>query len=241
MNESGLDQLETEICDRLLADSWFAASRQLPDSSYVTIPVIPAESGDIDTMIAKSIGEIGICVTVKVVEAKVSKTDVGGVYFDPIEVVILVAENVMLNRGDTGTQKTGKATTLRAAALLSLWKPASLSCLLTANEAGYKQVDDDGGLVQHNFRLKAQGGLSVTLSQVATPVITGDGSPSAVLTCATPGAAIFYTINGRHPAPLSGTLAPADGNIGAVADNTTLKVRAFLAGYRDSNIATLQT
>jgi hypothetical protein len=238
MNEDGLDQLEQEIADHLLADPWFSASRQLPDLTYATIPVIPAESGDIDTMIAKAVGEIGICATVKVVEAKVSKTDVGGVYFDPIEIVILVVENVLINRGDTGTQKTGKATTLRAGALLALWLPASLSSRLTANDAGYKQVDDDGGVVQHNFRLKAQGGLSVTLPQVAMPVFTEpDGSVADVvhLTCATAGAAIFYTLDGRHPSPRTGTLYT--GEVDIPAPSATVKARAFLAGYLDSQIA----
>lgn len=239
MNEDGLDQLEQEICDFLLADPWFAASRQLPDESYVTIPVLPAEAGDIDTMIAKAIGEIGICVTVKVVEAKVRKTEVGGVYFDPIEIVILVVENVLLNRGETGTQKKGKATTLRAGALLSLWKPASLSCPLTANEAGYKQVDDEGGVIQHNFRLKAQGGLSVALPQVATPVFGGSATQvtAATITCDTPGAAIFYTIDGRHPSPRTGTLLQG-GFLYSPFAPVTIKARAYLASHRDSAVVT---
>jgi hypothetical protein len=241
MNEDGLDQLEADIVSRLQADEWFSASRQLPDLTYATIPVISDEAGDIDTMIEKAIAELGLCVTVKVVEARVNHTEIGGPYFDPIEIVLLVVENVLLNRGDTGTQKRGKATALRAGALCSLWQPPSLDNKLITPDgtSAYKQVSDEGGIVQHNYRLQGKGGLNVNLPQVATPEFTGSDTQvtAASIACATPGAAIFYTIDGRHPSPRTGTLL-VGGFMYSPFVPVTIKARAFLAGYRDSAIVT---
>jgi RHS repeat-associated protein len=77
---------------------------------------------------------------------------------------------------------------------------------------------------------------------VATPVFTpaggSYGSPTNVtVTCATPGAAIYYTTNGNTPTT-SDNYIFSGGTI-YVSGVTTLKAKAFASGYIDSAVATV--
>lgn len=83
---------------------------------------------------------------------------------------------------------------------------------------------------------ECQGGTTV-----ATPVFTpGSGTytnpMSVTITCATPGAAIYYTTDGSDPTELS---QPYTIPI-TISQTTTLKARAFLDGYNPSYITTAQ-
>ena len=67
------------------------------------------------------------------------------------------------------------------------------------------------------------------------------GGPSVVdpdtgtITCATPGAAIFYRVDGRRPNPRAGTSTW----ILSLESGSQLIARAYLAGFLDSDYATL--
>jgi RHS repeat-associated protein len=81
----------------------------------------------------------------------------------------------------------------------------------------------------------------VTTPTVATPVFTpGGGSyPTAtnvVITCATPGAAIYYTTNGITPTTLDTFIY--NGSSVFLNCSVTLKAKAFAFGYDDSATAT---
>lgn len=76
---------------------------------------------------------------------------------------------------------------------------------------------------------------------VATPVFSpaggSYGSPTNVtVTCATPGAAIYYTTNGNIPN--TGDNYIFNGSSIYVSGVTTLRARAFASGYDDSAVAT---
>lgn len=70
------------------------------------------------------------------------------------------------------------------------------------------------------------GGIDVTRPTVEPVVISG--TSSITLSCATAGAAIFYTLDGSHPSPRSGTRYTAPF---ALASGETVKATAWLAGY----------
>src|ERR1051325_672338 len=75
---------------------------------------------------------------------------------------------------------------------------------------------------------------------VATPVFTPGGGTysrptNVVVTCATDGALIHYTTNGSTPTALD-TFIYNSGSV-YLAAITTLKARAFKAGYSDSAVA----
>lgn len=75
---------------------------------------------------------------------------------------------------------------------------------------------------------------------VSTPTISppsgtyADPIPDVKILCATPGATIRYTLDGSTPTASS----PIYGGGLAVVTATTVKARAFLAGYADSGVAT---
>lgn len=76
--------------------------------------------------------------------------------------------------------------------------------------------------------------------KVATPVILPSsgsftGSQVVTITCATAGASIRYTTDGSTPTSTTGT--PYAGQF-TLTDTATVKARAFLTGYSDSDTAT---
>src|ERR1019366_4622112 len=76
---------------------------------------------------------------------------------------------------------------------------------------------------------------------VATPLFTPGGGSYAtptnvVVTCSTPGAAIYYTTDGSTPTP-SSTYINNGGGI-YLSAITTLKAAAFAYGYNNSAVAT---
>jgi hypothetical protein len=87
---------------------------------------------------------------------------------------------------------------------------------------------------------RTAGGLYVAGSTVATPVAapsSGAVPQTVTLTCATPGAAIFYTTDGKQPSPLGASSTLYTAPIG-IASAATLKARAWLAGYTASSTLT---
>nr|MCU0772378.1 chitobiase/beta-hexosaminidase C-terminal domain-containing protein [Verrucomicrobiota bacterium] len=75
---------------------------------------------------------------------------------------------------------------------------------------------------------------------VATPGLTpGGGSyplpTNVVITCATEGAAIFFTTNGATPTTADTYLANGGGV--SLTCSVTLKARAFKSGFTDSDVA----
>lgn len=77
--------------------------------------------------------------------------------------------------------------------------------------------------------------------QVATPIFTppsasGNASVQVTVTCDTPGAVIYYTLDGNTPTT-SDTYIPNGGKV-TIQCATTLKARAFRSGFVDSEVAT---
>lgn len=98
-------------------------------------------------------------------------------------------------------------------------------------------MGNDPNHLSYDCRFKTSGGLSNTIPQLNTPVITKIGA-AYTLASATAGAAIFYTLDGSNPSPRNGALytAPLTPTAG-----TTLNARAWLAGYLASQAATANT
>ena len=171
--------------------------------------------------------------------ASVRERNVPGPYLDPVVVAVHVEEQVVINQGADGTQVTCSDAAERVSALLHRWTPDGLVRPLLADSGQHIQVVQPVmGDIAYAVLFTTSGGLSVTLSQAATPAISpaGGAAPQTVtLTCATAGAAIFYTVDGKTPTPLAGTLYTAPISVAAAC---TLKAAAYLAGYLTSETAT---
>jgi hypothetical protein len=95
----------------------------------------------------------------------------------------------------------------------------------------------DDGKVAYRVNAQANVLLSANLQQIATPVISTPSGTFAI-NCATPGAAIFYTLDGSNPTPRNGTLYAAPF---AATSGQVLTARAWLAGWLASEKAIMTT
>ena len=92
-DETILDEIQDAIIAKLQSDAWFDPA----EDNYVQ--VIAEDKGDIDNQITVALSRIGISVLVQMARAYCNKPNIPGPYFDPIEYIIEVAENVLINRG----------------------------------------------------------------------------------------------------------------------------------------------
>jgi hypothetical protein len=227
-----LNSIQQESADLLLADPFFE-----------DIAVLTEHTKEIESEIARALGplnerggKVGAVVVVLTPNANINFENVFGPFFDDIDLVVLVSVNPTVN--DDATSGTGKkasevaenvARVLHHATILSANGP------ILATKPGIRTVEDDYD--SRNVNFQTSGGLRTAPPQVATPVITEDHG-AFTITCDTPGAAIFYTLNGKNPAPRVGTFYTAPFSAGS---DLTLKARAWLAGYLASETATETT
>lgn len=231
-----LSQLRQLVADRLSADAYFT-----------DIPVFTEKKGDLDNEIGRSLGlldntggKIGLCVIVMAPTAGVAKPNLPGPHLDTISLVVHVEEAVMLNTGASGTGKAASDCAERVAALLHRWIPDGRLNAVVAERNCISAALPAMGEIAYAVRLATAAGLSVDLDTVATPAAASDPAAEApctvTLTCATAGAAIFYSLDGSRPSPTAGTLYVEPI---AVESACTLRAQAWLAGYLASAELTL--
>lgn len=113
-------------------------------------------------------------------------------------------------------------------AALHQFTPPILSTCYTPDEKPV--VRDQDGLLFMTVKLWNQVGYGIVIPRLDAPTFAAG---SDIELSALPGAAIYYTTNGKVPTPRSGTLYT-----GPVAGSGTVKARAFLAGYNSSLVST---
>lgn len=219
------------IQDRLQADSYFA-----------DIPVLLEEKGDISKEIARALGgvtnqggKLGVYAIVLTARADI-KDPVPGPYLDAIQVTVHVEESVLLNQSASGTQKACSDVAERVAGLLHRWTPDGWSRPVLLNGGSIQAVEPAFADRAYAVTFRVSGGITVALTTVATPTATpssGAVPQTVTLACATGGAAIFYTLDGRFPSPTAGTLYTEPV---VVASACTLKAAGWLAGKLTSAV-----
>jgi hypothetical protein len=224
---SALLQLEQELADRLESIPFFE-----PYATRGSILVEPRKN--IVAEINKKIGQLKTVIVPKVVGADDNHPNVNGVWFDEIRLSVGVIQNPLLASADHAPleicEEIHKA--------FKNWTPDSLSNALNPLKPGIQETQSEGlNVFDNNF--VTSGGFQGALPQVATPVFTGSNTQvsAASLTCDTPGAAIFYTVDGSKPFPRnSAGYFFAGPWLFAPFAPVTIKARAFLAGYQPSNV-----
>ena len=208
------------------------------------MPVLVEDRKDVESEISRALGMLsgaksGAFVVFMTAAASVRGSGEFGPVFGEIRMVAHCLENPVLNRGTSGTQKTAWEMAEQVAACLNNFKPASANGPLTMLDPAIEPMvlDLPGGLALPGFAVNfsVSGSLAIVKTQVATPALVQAGA-TVTMTCATAGAAIFYTTNGKRPNPNNGTLystgiTPAAG--------TVLKARGWLSGFLASEIGTL--
>jgi hypothetical protein len=221
-----LSQLQQQCADRLQADPLFA-----------NVPVLTERIADIESEIDRALGPLnaqggktGLVAILLTPTANVSFENVFGPFFDDIKIVVRVIENVPVNQDPgTGTNVPAADAAEKICALLHHFQPDSATGPVVARKPTITLGNDPAHL-SYDCLFKTAGGLATTLPQVATPA-SANNTGAISLTCATAGAAIFYTVDGSNPSPRNGILYAASFTPGA---GVTIKARAWLAGFLTS-------
>lgn len=218
---SWFHNLQQEIADRLAADPFFEQ-----------LPCLWELKKDIESEIEHAVSTIGGGLVVVTPTASVDSGNLPGPWYDDIGVVIQC-----YNDPTTGSElPRSMEIAEKVAAILHHWQPASLSTPLVADKPTIVPAQTDNPNADgRDVRFRCSGGIAYEIPQVATPAAVEDAG-EVTITCSTPGAALFYRLDDRRPAPRGGTLYTAPFT---PATGTKVRVRAFLAGYLVSDEVTL--
>lgn len=217
------------------------AARLLAMPEFANIPVVPESVKDLETEVQTAVNKMGLCVTVFTSKALRALPGPHQPYFEKIDVLVTVFENVPINRRPQNIgYVTGQEVAELCACYLHCWKPDEVNESFTVFDVVLGQLPRDVaemGIVSWNVPVSTQGGFAQTIPQVA-PVVVDASNPSITATTTTEGAAIFYTLDGSFPAPRNPNAilytGPFTTDVG-----TVIKAGAWLAGYLFSGVTTV--
>jgi hypothetical protein len=154
----------------------------------------------------------------------------GGVYTSPVSVELSSGTPGASMRYTTnGTKPTATTGTLYTG-------PITLSASATLKAIAYKSGQVDSAVSTAAYTISAAApSFSPGGSTVSTPPYVYPGPQAVVISTATSGASIRYTVDGTTPTKTVGTLYTGPVTLGA---NTTLKAIAYKTGLTDSNVTT---
>lgn len=234
-----IESIQLECAQQLQADPFFA-----------NLTVLVEHIADLQSQFDQAIGAVtvvggksGAVVVIMTPTADANWENVPGPFFDAINVIVLVAENPLVNNDPiSGTGLSALTICEKIAGILHQSFPLAANGPLVAQKPTISRgpnAGDDTSLVQYNLHFRTMGGLRAVPPQLA-PVVISNTAGVVTLTSATPGSAVFYTLDGSNASPRGATasLYTAPFTPGA---GHTLNARAWLAGYLASNNATITT
>lgn len=177
-------------------------------------------------------GKAGLLIVVMMSEGEVPSPNGPGPALELVQVVRVI-ENPMINEGTDGTGLTVEEVSTLVLSALHQWTNDGRQALYPAKQA-MKEVNLANG-VGYDVTFKRLMQLPPRAA-VARPVITIN-DPSMTITCATSGAALYYTTNGAYPSPLNGTLYTGTVDISGLDNGTVIRAAAFLSPLRGSDCA----
>ena len=224
-----VESIQQECADILASDPYFS-----------NIPIITEKIYDFENEITVNVAAIGICVVILTPTMSQSLQNVGA-YFDEVAIDISTIENVIVNQSATGTGKRALATAEYVHTLMHMTgtgrRLATTSKQVVALRPTVQLTPPPPKWNRHVIyrnRYTTDCGLQYIMPTIAQVKASqsGAGQP-LVLQCATPGSAIYYTLDGKtRPAPRTGSLY-----LGPVTVPPSSKVQAlaWLAGWLTTN------
>jgi len=223
---SFIRQLKQELADAITADAAFAL-----------VPVLSKRRKEIASEVQEALGPLsttgkgGAFVTVEVMEADAQWQNVQGPFYNRVTAKAFCFEfPTMNNDPNIGIGFHAEDMAERIAQLWGLqFKPANANSPMRPATPTLK-LEVNENFVVWSVTCETSGGSLTLLGQVETPVIVNTNG-SISMSCGTPGAAIFYTVNGNAPSPRTTLYAGAFPPGGVL-----VRARAYLAGYLASEI-----
>lgn len=202
------------------AESLLAANPYFEDVTVVTI-----QKGVIQNMIDAELAKLGVGVLIQFPSLKLAVRDDTGPFWE-ISLTLEVVEFPILNT----TGKTGPDVCENLVATLhnSPQEGDNVFNHQASMMTGIGKNDKNATLITYANDFVTYGGVNLTgITRAATPSISDSGG-TITLTSSTPGASIFYTVNGKTPNPVNGTLYTIPFSI---LSGVTVKARAWIWGY----------
>lgn len=233
MKETTLIDAQEDLYRRALADEFLA-----------NVAILKRDDGEIGAEIIDSLstfnargGKIGACaIALQPIAEPAPAEVVGGVL--SIDFTWLVMEDPVVNRDANGTGIRALTICRRLVGLFHLYHPRGVVGCLTMQQAAIVPVQTPAP-VSYEVRFSAQEDFYTPTVRVTTPTITpssGVAPQNVTLACGTPGAAIYYTLDGSHPYAANPAAVLYTGVPVNVAAAATLRVCAFKAGLIASDV-----
>jgi hypothetical protein len=230
------------VSDVLEQDQEDFGARLEADSYFSDIPVLVQRLGvtesDINVALStlnKKDSKIGACVVVLMPELRTDDSE-GPAPRYVVRPTIQVIEQPLTNLDNSGTGKSAEAIATRVRQLLHAFSTGRVGTFMFD---GMQPIAVDAGKISYGVAFRRMGGDEV-YSKVARPAIAPNSGATPVaavtLTCATAGAAIYYTTDGSYPhaGNATATLYAAPFAINAAC---TLRVAATKANLQQSDVA----
>jgi hypothetical protein len=235
-----------------------AAGRAQADEYFADITVITDRAKDISTEIAKALGmvtsrggRLGVCVIVRQPVASDPHNNAPGGPMN-VKVEFLTMENPVLNLSAQGTGKHALAIARRLHLVFKHYVAQGIHAGFIPDEPCITPTEVDIAPVAYLTRFWTREAAfgNAALLRVDTPVINpngGEGGVAVTITCATPGASIYYTLNGGEGGVAVNNSHPSAANPNAILyagpfvvplAGATVKAVAYKTGYIASNMAT---
>ncbi len=219
MNETFLSDLRDQVKAFTEADPYF-----------LDVEIINERLKDIEGKIEEKLGPLGTGICIVLVTPGVGgvMANVTGANFRDCLLVARILEDVTLN-------ETGKAALDVAIRLTALWsqaRPDTFSSSLVPTEQVIT-LGNDPKYLSYDVAFTTESGTKIDIPRLSAPVVDAGSLASVSLTCATPGAALFYTADGTAPIPRNPSAALFQAPFAALSGQT-LRARAWLAGYLPS-------
>lgn len=211
---------------------------------FEDIPIITEDDGHLSESIDKALGALkgasskaGICVVLETPAAICRNDDNHAIVFDEVRMNARVIEIPEINRkASIGTLHTAHEVAEAVLAYTHIvFKPTSANQPMCVGSPALQPDREELPLQVIDCAFFTSASLLTTLTQCATPALSQSLAGAVTITCATTGAAVWYTTNGKNPTPATGTLYAAPFSPGAV----TVKARAWLAGKLASEVGSL--
>lgn len=135
------------------------ARRLMEDPYLKPLDVMAEDKGNIEQRIKQRLAAFGVSIVVLMGSGRCPKPNMEGPYLDPCTFIIEIAENVMMNRGATGTQKTASRVLWHVLYQIHQYQAAPNLYFLVDDEA-FKLVENPpGASLTYHVRVNTSFGL----------------------------------------------------------------------------------